>query len=529
METKMENDKYTILIADDSETDVELLLEGVATEERNLVNVFSGNAVLEYVEKNIPDLILLDVMMPGLDGYEVCSRLKKNLNTRHIPIIFLTSLTDTDDIARGLELGAVDYIVKPYNLNEINARIKNHLDLQKRHEYSLALLKGFASSISDAAIMMEPDSKILEVFGNYSKYFPELTQKSSQQKLVDILPDFLNKQFLIALDTLLKTKEVFEFETEAVVEDQKCILQITMSIVSSQSNKKEVVSAKILDVTNRRIAERKVDLTYEYQKRSRFFNSVLTGGYSEEQQNQLLSIYGIENQKSLVCYVLSTSFFDTNVLTSSNIRSSIGEWLIEKGYGWIWNSNFGVGILMQYPSSTSEIEKVALLLKESLEMRFPNIITHVGAASTDSTSLNFKQLYYDALAALMMAIDENREYVVAEDSQSGLYELIVHAIEHMDVDRFAEQVLGKINRHDIKNGSDLLNTLEQLIIAPSIKAVAAHLFIHSNTVLWRKQKIEEILECSLEDINVRTKINLAFKLMNIRNFTKKTNEFFPLS
>lgn len=525
----MKNNKYTILIADDSETDVELLSEGIASEERNLVNVFSGNAVLDYVEKDIPDLILLDVMMPDLDGYEVCSRLKQNSSTKHIPIIFLTSLTDTNDVAKGLELGAVDYIIKPYNLNEINARIKNHLALQKRHERSLELLKGFASSISDVAIMMEPDSKILEMFGNYSKYFPGIIKKDSRKKLVDILPDFLNKQFVIALETLLKTKEIFEFETEVVVEDQKCILQITMSIVNNQFSNKEVVSAKILDVTNRRIAERKVDLTYEYQKRSRFFNSVLTGGYSEEQQNQLLSIYGIENQKPLVCYVISTSFFDTNFINSSNIRASIGEWLIEKGYGWIWNSNFGIGILMQYPSSTSEIEKVALLLKESLEMRFPNIVTHVGAASTDSTSLNFKQLYYDALAALMMAIDENREYAVAEYKKNGLYELIVHAIEHMDVERFAEQVLGKINRHDIKNSSDLLNTLEQLIIAPSIKAVAAHLFIHPNTVLWRKQKIEEILECSLDDINVRTQINLAFKLIHIRNFTKKTGEVFQLS
>lgn len=521
----MKNNGYTILIADDSKIDVELLTAGIACEGRDLVSAYSGREALSVIEENKPDLILLDVMMPDMDGYEVCKLLKQNTATRHIPIIFLTSLGDSDHITMGLELGAVDYIMKPYNLTEVNARIKNHLALQKGHRQSLELLKGFANSISDVALLIHKSGEILEFFGDCKKYFPKITSGSCHQNIKDVLPEFLGKQFISALKTISKEKDVFEFETELVIEGIKHVLQVSILVVDHQYDNEEVIGIKFVDITNRRTAERKVDLTYEYQKRSRFFNSVLTGGYSEEQQKQLLSIYGIESQNPLYCYVISTSIYDVNLANASDIRSSIGEWLLEKGYGWIWNSNFGIGMLMQYPSNVNDFEKVAHLLKESLKIRFPNINMCVGIANSNN-ALNFKQLYYDALAALMMAIDKNEDFAVAQFPVSNLYEFIVHAIEHMDINRFIDHVLGKVKQHDLRNGSELLNTLEQLIVAPSIKAVAANLFIHPNTVLWRKQKIEEVLSVSLDDINTRTQINLAFKLIHIRDFTKKSGEIF---
>ena len=123
MNSKKKN-QYKILIADDSGTDVEILMAGIADEERHLTAAYSGKEVLKYIKKEIPDLILLDVMMPDMDGYQVCKLLKKDIRTMHIPIMFLTSLADTEDVTKGLELGAVDYIVKPYNLTVINAKIK---------------------------------------------------------------------------------------------------------------------------------------------------------------------------------------------------------------------------------------------------------------------------------------------------------------------------------------------------------------------------------------------------------------------
>lgn len=218
------NNAYSILIADDSETDVEILMAGIAAEDRVLTGVYRGKAVLEYVSKNIPDLILLDVMMPDMDGYEVCRILKQDARTTHIPIIFITGLADTNDVTKGLELGAVDYIVKPYNMTEVNARIKNHLALQQKHRKSLALLKNFATSISDAAIIMDENAALLEVFGNYNVYFPNLPEHCEDEKFFNYLPDYLNKQFTTALESVISTKENFEFETEVLANGKKCII-----------------------------------------------------------------------------------------------------------------------------------------------------------------------------------------------------------------------------------------------------------------------------------------------------------------
>lgn len=390
------------------------------------------------------------------------------------------------------------------------------LNLIKKYEHSLAMLSGFAASVADVVMMITPTGKILAQFGNYKQYFPKI-EDGANLSLGDILPGYLHKQFMIAIETLCKTNENFEFETESFAEDQQCILQIAMSLVVG----KDVISIKILDITHKCVAERKVELVYEYQKRSRFFNSILTGGYNQDQQKKLLSVYGIEMQKPLVCYVISTAVCD-----NKNLNSSIGEWLIEKGHGWIWNSNFGIGMLMQYPNHEDEIKRIALMLKESLAMRFPDVEIHIGVAYNGELTTDFKQLYYDALAALMRAIDENSIYVMADKNKNGLYEMVVHSFENMDIERFIEQVLGKIKQNDAKNGGELLGTLEQLINMSSIKSVATNLFIHPNTVVWRKQKIEELLEISLDDINVRTQINLVLKVMKIKNFIKNNHGEF---
>ncbi len=85
---------------------------------------------LKIIEKRKPDLILLDIMMPDMDGYEVCRKIKTQLDTNDIPIIFLTAKSETQDEAKGLTLGAVDYIVKPVRPEILQTRVKNHLDLK---------------------------------------------------------------------------------------------------------------------------------------------------------------------------------------------------------------------------------------------------------------------------------------------------------------------------------------------------------------------------------------------------------------
>ena len=121
-----------ILIVDDERYNIKVLSE-LLREEYKIMAAKSGEMALNAVHgPNPPDLILLDVMMPGLSGYEVCRKLKTDPRTMHIPVIFITSLDSTDDEAKGFELGAVDYIFKPFKPLIVKARIKTHIQLKRK-------------------------------------------------------------------------------------------------------------------------------------------------------------------------------------------------------------------------------------------------------------------------------------------------------------------------------------------------------------------------------------------------------------
>jgi two-component system, NtrC family, sensor kinase len=122
---------YSILIVDDIPNNIRVLVELLDPSEFKIAVTRSGEKALEIVEEVLPDLILLDIMMPGIDGFETCRRLKANPCTREIPIIFMSALADTVDKVKGLEMGGVDYITKPIVHAEVLARIRVHLELRE--------------------------------------------------------------------------------------------------------------------------------------------------------------------------------------------------------------------------------------------------------------------------------------------------------------------------------------------------------------------------------------------------------------
>jgi len=120
-----------LLLVDDVRANL-LLLAKVLGQDYECRLAADGAAALDQALVNPPDLILLDVLMPGMNGYEVCRRLKGEPRTMNIPVIFLTTLSDEEDEKAGLEAGAIDYIAKPFRLPIVKARVRNHLELKRR-------------------------------------------------------------------------------------------------------------------------------------------------------------------------------------------------------------------------------------------------------------------------------------------------------------------------------------------------------------------------------------------------------------
>src|ERR671933_2990583 len=122
--------KGVILIVDDNPDNLELLFFFLSDSDFTVLLATNGENALKTVEQANPDLVILDVMMPGIDGFETCRRLKANESSKDIPVIFMTALSDTGDKVKGFEVGAVDYITKPLQEEVLKARITTHLTIR---------------------------------------------------------------------------------------------------------------------------------------------------------------------------------------------------------------------------------------------------------------------------------------------------------------------------------------------------------------------------------------------------------------
>ena len=128
--TKLAPHLGAILLVDDNPNNLNMLVDSLSPYGFEISVAPDGQTALEQSQENPPDLILLDIMMPGMDGFETCARLKENEKTKDIPVIFMTALSDNDSRVKGFSVGAVDYVTKPLQLEEVVARVSNHLKIR---------------------------------------------------------------------------------------------------------------------------------------------------------------------------------------------------------------------------------------------------------------------------------------------------------------------------------------------------------------------------------------------------------------
>ncbi len=165
-----------ILIVEDQENTAEMLNSYFTAQGYEITTVGWGNDALTFLEKVVPDLIMLDIRLPDIDGYEVCRRIRAHRRTEHVPIIFLTERRERSDKLAGLELGAVDYITKPFDVQELRLRVRNVLRRSSMEQLSHPITGLPAASLADerlCEILKTDDWTILAVGLQGLKEFAE--------------------------------------------------------------------------------------------------------------------------------------------------------------------------------------------------------------------------------------------------------------------------------------------------------------------------------------------------------------------
>jgi two-component system sensor histidine kinase/response regulator len=247
------NRKSEVLIVDDIPSNLNFLSEVLHLEGIGVMLATSGADALQIAHYKLPDLILLDIAMPLMDGYEVCAKLKSDPATKDIPVIYLTARTEPEDILKGFETGAVDYILKPFNATELIARVKTHLELKAKTEALLSInqrleeqVKQRTAEITEANINLRETNRKLEQayqdLSNLDKAKDEFIRHINHELrtplqgihgftliLEDIVESPEQKEYLQAINSLVKRlvklSEISLLFTEIKAKNYKIILK----------------------------------------------------------------------------------------------------------------------------------------------------------------------------------------------------------------------------------------------------------------------------------------------------------------
>ncbi|MDB9514961.1 response regulator [Kamptonema animale CS-326] len=206
--TDKKTKKNIILIVDDNQNNLDVLFDLLKKSDFKVLVALNGESAIKQIERIRPTLILLDVMMPGIDGFETCRRLKTNPTTQDIPVIFMTALSETVNKVQGFQVGAVDYITKPFQYEEVLSRINTHLticNLQKK--------------------LQEKNAELSEVNNNLEKLVEQKTKQLVQQEktaIIGRLTQGLFHNLRNPLQVILTTVNLIETKAQET-EDLVCL------------------------------------------------------------------------------------------------------------------------------------------------------------------------------------------------------------------------------------------------------------------------------------------------------------------
>lgn len=297
----MSNESGLILIVDDTEQNLEVLGNLLSENNYDLAIATNGIEALESINTTIPDLILLDILMPEIDGYETCQRIKQQERTRDIPIIFLTAKVETEDIIKGFHVGGIDYITKPFRKEELLARVHTHIKLRKTQKALIESenkLRNFVNNSEDGIILLNEDGHIVEWNPKIEKmtglFFLEVHDSLFAEIFYKILDsennDYDEQRLRNDIQYMSKTGEIpYSYKNQEVVinniDGTKSVLE--NSFFTIETGKGFMVGANFRDITIRKRIQEEIE---KIQRLDAI--GILAGGIAHNFNNIMQGIVG---------------------------------------------------------------------------------------------------------------------------------------------------------------------------------------------------------------------------------------------
>lgn len=311
-------------------------------------------------------------------------------------------------------------------------------------------------------------------------------------------------------------------------------LHLRVNVITNEQGDCINVFGITQDITEQKQAEERIyrvekelAFTNELYSRSTYLNRLLFNDYPVEQVSKALSEFGIEIQVAHCCFVIkmvenltyNTEMQDDSILPPIVRKQAILIWLAEREWGLVWRCHDNIVILASMAdhiigNKHSQIQLAKDILA-GIEKQFPHFYIKIGISGISRIPINFCEIYQKAQRAAVVAeYVEHSSTIHCDDI--GLYEVAFQLLKDQNTCAMVQNTIGRLAEYDEARGSNLLVTLECILENVSLKTVAQKLFVHHNTVIWRKNKIEIFLEMPLDNMEVKMLLLLYIKIWNLK-------------
>ncbi len=376
-----------------------------------------------------------------------------------------------------------------------------------------------------ATLIVDEEGGIVRCFGEKSI----LPANSEGQNVRAALPPPAAADLLTMLAAVLREGAARTTEFRAEVGELTMALRVTAAPMTRRYRGKRTVSFRARDITAEKAAEEKSALAEQAYGRSTFFNSLVTGGHPAEYVASVLEGYGVDTRADYACFALTVARAEPltpecwptgeQVAPKAAAKGDIVAWLARSELGWAWQTNGLIAVLAPADKAggtkESQLEFAARLARDT-EARFAFTQVAVGVAATpgEGATLDLEELYGRAAEALLLC-EREKGCPVVHHADTGLYQVAFQLLKDRNIQRIVRDMLGGLAEYDRRHDSNLLATLERIIEEENLRVVAAKMFIHHNTAIWRKKRIEKLLALSLDSFETRAMVSLYLKVWKL--------------
>lgn len=300
----------SILVVDDNEMNVDLLVNILERYHFKIYTATRGQEALEIVEKHLPEIVLLDINMPGMSGYEVCRQMKANEASKDIPVMFISALDDMDNVLEGFEAGGVDYITKPFKYREVIARVKTQVTLsrQKRqiekmrereHQHYESMDKLRRQFIGSATHDLKNPLFVISGYADMLEMSPDIGSDTQLLGFVHSIQRGVEKMSGLVHDIL----DLLQLETEVT---------LTKTLVDFQTFLQQATNDLLIRATDKNIKltvhppDETVEIQIDIQRMGRVLDNLVTNAIKYTPEGGQVDVIGKVGHQTVVIEVLDT-------------------------------------------------------------------------------------------------------------------------------------------------------------------------------------------------------------------------------